>query len=244
MSTSTKTIAFFGASGGVGLAALKSSLAAGQQCIALCRTPSKLTSIFPPEQNPNLKIVKGDAHDLATVSECLRANEQSTQLVDMVVTTIGSKPTLTGGLEDPECCRKGAAILLEAISNLRDSGATGSPHIVMFSTTGISRFGRDYPLLLFPVYKWLLHVPHIDKRITEDRFVDSGLPFTIVRGSLLRTGETNKTVRVGVEDPKTGRESSAIGAFISREDAGKWVADKLILSKEKKYVNKLLMITT
>jgi hypothetical protein len=64
-----------------------------------------------------------------------------------------------------------------------------------------------------------------------------------VRASLLTTGETTKEVRVGIEDPKTGRESEAIGYFISREDSGKWVAENLILKTEEKYVDKIAMIT-
>jgi nucleoside-diphosphate-sugar epimerase len=240
--TNTKTVTFIGASGGVGLSALKHTLAAGHQCIALCRTPSKLTSIFPPESTPNLKVIEGNAHDVQAVSKCLLTEDG--KLVDLVLSTIGSRPNFRKmTIEDPECCRNGAAALLEALDNLQRDGATGSPHLITFSTTGISRFGRDYPLAVFPIYHWMLKVPHVDKRITEDRFSDSGRPFTIVRASLLTTGETTKEVRVGIEDPKTGRESEAIGYFISREDSGKWVAENLILKTEEKYVDKIAMIT-
>ncbi|KAJ5692288.1 hypothetical protein N7462_001711 [Penicillium macrosclerotiorum] len=243
MDPKTQTVAFFGASTGVGLAALKHSLEAGLQCIALCRTPAKLTAIFPEGSTPNLKIVKGDAHDITPVSECLRTKDG--KLVDMIISTIGSKPVLSKlSVEDPECCRKGAAIMIEAISQLRASGVTGNPHIVSFSTTGLSRFGRDVPYLMIPLYHVALKVPHEDKRIMEDRFVESGVTFTIVRGSLLTNGETTNTVRVGIEDPKTGRESSAIGYTISREDSGKWITENLILQKNEKYTNKILMITT
>lgn len=60
MGANSKTVAFFGASTGIGLSALKHTLAAGHNCIALCRTPSKLSAIFPPGV-PNLKIVEGNA---------------------------------------------------------------------------------------------------------------------------------------------------------------------------------------
>jgi hypothetical protein len=52
-----------------------------------------------------------------------------------------------------------------------------------------------------------------------------------------------KEIRVGIEDPKTGRESNAIGYTISREDAGKWIAESLILKRDAKYSNKIAMIT-
>ncbi|EPS26815.1 hypothetical protein PDE_01754 [Penicillium oxalicum 114-2] len=243
MDSAPKTIAFFGASNGVGLAALQHSLAAGIQCTALCRTPSKLETIFPADSTPNLRIIQGNAHDIQAVSDCIRADDGN--LVDMIITTLGSRPVMpTLRLEDPKCCRKGAATLTEAISQLRNQGAVGKPYIVLFSTTGISRYGRDYPLALFPIYGWLLKEAHTDKEITEQCIMESGEAFTIVRGSLLTNGETEKAVRVGIEDPQTGRESCAIGYFISREDSGRWVAENLIMKKPKEYENKILMITT
>jgi hypothetical protein len=108
----------------------------------------------------------------------------------------------------------------------------------------MSRFGRDYPLAMFPIYVWLLKAPHEDKQIMEDRFIASGETFTILRGSILNDGETTKTVRVGIEDPKAGRKSTAIGYFISREDSGRWITENLILKKTQEYENKILMITT
>ncbi|KAF7717037.1 Uncharacterized protein PECH_003147 [Penicillium ucsense] len=243
MTSLPQTIAFFGASGGVGLSALKHSLASGIQCTALCRTPSKLEALLPQESNPNLKIIQGDAHDINAVTQCIRNLDGN--LVDMIITTIGSRPVMpTMKIEDPNCCRNGAAALTEAISQLRSKGATGHPHIVLFSTTGISRYGRDYPLILYPIYKWLLEEAHEDKKITEDRFIESGETFTIIHGSLLTNGETQKEVQVGIEDPQTGRESAAIGYFISREDSGKWIADNIIKHNAEKYTNKIVMITT
>ncbi|KAJ5594385.1 uncharacterized protein N7459_000593 [Penicillium hispanicum] len=244
MSSSVKTVAFFGASAGVGHGALKHSLAAGHKCIALCRDPSKLTTIFPPESTPNLTVISGNAHDVEAVSKCLQPEERSGKLVDMVITTIGGRPIMHKmTVDDPNVCRKGAAALLEAIAQLRQKGATGNPQIVAFSTTGLSKFARDYPLLLTPVYTLMLKVPHEDKEIMEETFIQSGLPFTITRASLLTTGETDKPVRVGIEDPKTGIESKAIGYTISREDCGRWLCQNLISKEHPEYMNKILTIT-
>lgn len=100
---STKTVAFMGASTGIGLATLKHTLAAGHQCVALCRTPSKLTEILPPASNPNLRVIPGNAHDIDTVSELLRKDDGT--LVDIVVSTIGNKPDLSGMINaDPRRC--------------------------------------------------------------------------------------------------------------------------------------------
>ena len=73
--------------------------------------------------------------------------------------------------------------------------------------------------------------------------MESGEAFTIIRASLLVDGETKKEIRVGIEDPKTGRESEAIGYTISREDTGRWIADHLVLQSGGNYVNKIVMVT-
>ena len=242
MTTSHKTLAFLGASTGVGLSALKHTLAAGHRCIALCRTPSKLTAIFPPESTPNLQIIQGNAHDVAAVSQCLLAERG--KIVDAVITTIGGKfiPSKMT-IDDKEVCQKGMNTLLETLTQLRNGGANGKPHIVTMGTTGMSRFGRDYPLVTWPLYSLMLKVPHEDKVVSEDRLVASGETFTMVHASLLTDGETNKLIRVGIEDPKRGRESKAIGYTISREDTGRWIANNLVLKTETKYVNKIVVVT-
>jgi NAD(P)H-binding len=238
----TQTVAFFGASTGVGLATLQHSLSAGYQCTALCRTPSKLTSIFPAGTTPNLKIVEGNAHDTSAVSRCLQSEDG--KMVDQVVMTIGGKPVLAKmSFDDPDVCKKGMATLLESIVHLRSNGFRGRPYIIVCSTTGISRFGCDLPFVMAPLYQVALKTPHEDKRIMEDRLTASGENFTIVRPSLLTSGESNKKIRVGIEDPKTGRESEAIGYTISREDAGKWFAENLVEKSFAKYLNKIVMIT-
>jgi hypothetical protein len=108
---------------------------------------------------------------------------------------------------------------------------------------GLSRFGRDVPLAVVPLYHIMLKVPHEDKVIMEDRLVASQEAYTIVRASLLTDGESTKETRVGIEDPKTGRDSKAIGYSISREDTGEWIAENLVLMRDAKYSNKIATIT-
>ena len=242
MATQHKTVTFLGASTGVGLSALKHTLAAGHQCIALCRVPSKLTAIFPPETTQNLRIIQGNAHDVAAVSKCLVF--QKGKLVDEIISTIGGKFIMSKlTIDDSNVCRKGMTTLLEALAQLRRDGATGRPHIVVCGTTGMSRFGRDLPYAMMPLYHILLKVPHEDKKDMEEQLVASGEAFTIIHASWMVDGERNREIRVGIEDPKTGRESVAIGYTISREDAGKWVADNLVLQLDVRYVNKIVMVT-
>ncbi|KAF5623304.1 transcription factor [Fusarium tjaetaba] len=240
--SSPKTIAFFGASTGVGLSALKHSLAAGHNCVALCRIPAKLEAQVSPKTHSNLRIVEGNAHDIKAVASCLKKDDGS--IVDAIVSTIGGKPIIYKmTIDDPNCCRIGMSVLLDALAQIRAEGAVGRPHITVFSTTGMSDFGRDYPLLLYPIYAIALKVPHEDKKIMETKLSDSGEDFTIVRGSLLVDGESETPVRVGIEDPKNGLESLEIGYTISREDAGKWLADNLLVKMRAEYMNKIASIT-
>lgn len=134
-------------------------------------------------------------------------------------------------------------VLVAAVDKLRDGGAAGGPYIIACSTTGMSEFGRDIPVAMVPLYKVLLRGPHADKRVMQDHLTRSGYGYTIVQPSWLVNGETRREVRVGVEDPKTGPEAQAIGYTISREDAGRWFAENLVLDSNPRYLNKIAKIT-
>ncbi|RYO73619.1 hypothetical protein DL766_000510 [Monosporascus sp. MC13-8B] len=270
---SKKTIAFFGATGGCALSTLRYSLAAGHTCIALCRTPSKLTGRFPSAQYSNLTVVQGNAHDADAVARCLvvpsdpsdRTNP-GTRLVDTIVFSIGGAfiwSRLT--LDDPHVCERGIAAVLEAIGTVRarfsassspspQQGVTGwRPTIIAVSTTGISRAGRDIPLLMVPLYHALLRVPHADKRALEDRLVargssggDCDYDYVVVRPSLLTDGaKPERDIRVGVEDLHAEVfESRETGNVIAREDVGRWIFEELVEGDgRKRYHGKAVSIT-
>ncbi|KAL2195350.1 hypothetical protein P885DRAFT_62109 [Corynascus similis CBS 632.67] len=249
ISASSKTILFLGATGGVGLSALRRSLAANHTCIALCRTPSNLTSqLVPQGETPpaNLHIVQGDAHDAAVIARCLSpttAADRPGGPVDTVVFSIGARPTLRG-MSDPHVCERGITALLAA---LRERKEQKKVRLMVVSTTGISDVARDIPLAMVPLYKVGLHTAHIDKRAMERLVIASGdvTDWTIVRGSLYTNGPaTEGRVRVGIEDPVRGvlETKPAIGYTISREDVGKWVFDECIQGSDK-WVGKAAMIT-
>ncbi|EEY23471.1 fungal specific transcription factor domain-containing protein [Verticillium alfalfae VaMs.102] len=208
----SKTVAFLGASSGVGLATLRATLAAGHRAIALCRTPANLTAHLPLDAHPNLRIVAGNAHDAAAVAQVLQ--KDATHLVDTVIFTIGAR--MKGlSFEDPHVCENGIKALLGALTRLRADGLGGRPRLVVCSTTGISRHARDVPLLMVPLYRLALAVPHVDKRAMEVLLEGGGEDFTVVRCSLFVGAASDATIRVGVEDPVAGTESTAIGPFRS-----------------------------
>ncbi|KAL2127026.1 hypothetical protein VTI74DRAFT_11444 [Chaetomium olivicolor] len=243
-----KTTLFLGATGGCGLSALRRSLAAGHTCIALCRTPFRLSSQFPDNCPPsNLHIIQGNAHDASVLMSCLVTPSDPHRLVDNIVFSIGARPTLTG-MSDPHVCENGMSALLTALRRCREEkGAAGRPYIVAVSSTGISTVARDVPIAMVPLYKLLLHKPHVDKKAMEKLLVQSGEEWTLVRGSLYTDGpETEGLVREGMEDPVEGVvESKAVGYTISREDVGKWVFENCLQTREGagRWVGKAAMIT-
>ena len=160
------TIAFIGASGGCGLAALQRAVAAGHTCVALCRKPAKMDAHFP-SRPPNLVVLAGNAHDADAVAACLVRPDDGSRLVDAVHVSVGGQLDLkTRTLDDPDVCKKATECVLSALATLRDqhrsqgegqgedqAQAPHRPLLTVISTTGVSRFGRDVPLAMLPMYK-------------------------------------------------------------------------------------------
>lgn len=245
MSTTTtpKAVLFLGATGGCGFSTLRRSLEAGHTCIALCRTPSKLSAKLPAELRNKVKLEQGNAHDASAVARCLINPSDPSRVVDMVITSIGGAFSFKTGIDDAHVCEKGAKALLEALERVRKSGATGSPRIVGVSSTGISDAGRDIPLLMVPLYKGLLAVPHKDKKMLEELLVGSGEQWTIVRPAFLTDGPAVGKVRAGVEDLVAHKfEKKEIGYTISREDVGKWMFENLVEERDAKWVRKAVTL--
>lgn len=231
MTSSPKAIFFLGATGGCAFAALVQSLAAGYKCIALCRDPSRLTAKLSPEQQQQVQIRQGNAHDAEVVRSCLVHPSDPSRLVDHVVSSIGNPMTWEGIIHpDRDVCSKGMVVLLGVIAELRKQGVTGRPRTVAVSSTGLSEIARDVPLAMVPLYRMILAPAHRDKRGMEAALFASGEDWTVVRPSALTGGEGGKRpVRAGLEDPVARTvESKAVGYTISREDVGRWVFDNII----------------
>ncbi|KAG9686505.1 hypothetical protein KCU95_g7764, partial [Aureobasidium melanogenum] len=237
----SRSIAFLGATGGCAGACLVAALNDGYTCRALVRIPSKLTTTLDAQGVPkpslaNLEIMQGNAKDINSVKKLLQT---STGIVDTIVFGVGAAPKLRlhimpVTLDDPNLCRTAMATLLSALSELK---ATTKPRLLVISTTGISRGPRDIPFLYIPLYRLLLHVPHIDKRVMEqlvweqkdkpaaERVIGE---FAIVRPTLLMDGNG-----VGIDSVRYGLESDpALGWTIDRKDVGNWLFEKGIKPAE------------
>ncbi|KAJ9636687.1 hypothetical protein H2201_008367 [Coniosporium apollinis] len=279
MSSTKPTLAFFGATGGCASATLALALKAGYTVTALARTPSKLTTLLTsthgiPQHvlDSNLTIVEGNIKDIATVKKTLVSKDG--RIVDIIVSGIGGTPTLQWSLlrpvtlTDPNICESAAATILAALRELRqtrrddpfqsqgEKGAQG-PMYIAISTTGVSAKQRDVPFLIYPLYHWLLQVPHADKRAMELVLIadaSSTSPaigdYAIVRPTLLTDGPAKgtETVRVGWEYPGEKHEEAepapgpALGYSVSRADVGAWIFEQLVEGKGK-WGNKCVTLT-
>ncbi|GKZ21782.1 hypothetical protein AbraIFM66951_008753 [Aspergillus brasiliensis] len=232
------TVAFFGATGGCANACLALALQAGYHCSALARSPSKLHNLLQQLKVPEsaiakyLTVIEGDIYDLQAVQKTLNLDGRP---VDLIVSGLGGKPRFEYGikatLDNPTICQDGIRTILSAARSCAQK-----PRIVIISTTGLSDT-RDVPLMMMPLYHWLLKVPHEDKKVMED-LVEAEMQqkpageeeepaidgYLMVRPSLLTNGEGS-----GLSKIRTGTDQNpAVGYTISRRDVGLWIFEKVI----------------
>lgn len=184
---------------------------------------------------------------MEAIKNCIVSPHDATSFVDFVISTIGAWFELRKmTLEDVHACEHGMAVLLNAIKTLRtERGVSGRPRVIGQSSTGISKFGRDTPLIIYPIYKGLLSTPHQDKRALEELLFNSGEEWTVLRASFLTNGKETSgvAIKVDVEDPVSGVDSLAIGYTISREDVRRWMFENILNCSNDKYVHKVATIT-
>ena len=250
-------VAFFGATGDCAGHCLAHALKAGYDCVALARTPAKLTKsmkdkgVSSEALDQHLTILEGNVKDFEAVKQALQINGQ---VVDTVISGIGGAPVLQWSLftpatlADPTICQDAGETILQALAQLKPRT---KPVLINVSTTGIPPKGkpRDVPWLYAVLYPWLGHVMHEDKRIMEQRLAESmQLPetqrslraYVNVKPSLLMDGEGRglQAIRQGID------EEPAIGYTIQREDVGLFIFERLIKAGVKReWVNKSVSIT-
>ncbi|KFY68178.1 hypothetical protein V496_01245 [Pseudogymnoascus sp. VKM F-4515 (FW-2607)] len=235
-----KGIAFFGATGGCAGACLARCLEAGYTCSALVRNPQKLIDLLathdisPETISSHLTVITGNVKDPINVSQTILPTTA------IIVSGIGVSPVWKQGgwfpiLDDWTICQDGVSTILDVLRLRRNADL--KPLLVIISTTGISKFGRDIPLPMVPLYHYMLSVPHKDKEAMELIIVDAMNNekgndaimggYVIVRPSLLTNGPVCEgAVRADVEDGDVAK--NAIGYTISRKDVGGYIFEEVV----------------
>ncbi|KAF2163284.1 hypothetical protein M409DRAFT_26326 [Zasmidium cellare ATCC 36951] len=234
---SIRTIAFFGATGGCANSCLYKTIEQGMNAIVLARSPEKLkgqlegrkTSREAIEQR--LEIVEGDVRDVKAVGKVLENNGRG---VDIVISGIGGVPTPQFSLmrpltmTDPNIWGDAIDCILSVMAH---STLTKHPLLVVISGNGVRNDGpRDYPLMLTPLYRWLLTDIYDDKRRMEASLTKTRPAggFVIVRASPLTDG-TSKGLEV---IQKGTMQQPVLGYSISRDDVGLWIFENLVRQQE------------
>ena len=252
-----RALAFFGATGDCAGYCLANALKAGYDCVALARTPTKLTQSMKDKGvssdilDQHLTIVPGDVKDIEAVKKALQLHGK---VVDTIISGIGPTPkfqwSLTApiSLEDLTICQSAMRTILRALTNLQP---INKPLLLNVSTTGIWPTGapRDIPFAYILLYKWFLHVPHEDKRAMGQELADHlALPesergiraYVTVKPTLLMSGESKglDSVLQGIE------EKPAIGYTIRRHDVGLFMFERMVKTGvEDAWLNKSVTLT-
>ncbi|KAK4502492.1 hypothetical protein PRZ48_005917 [Zasmidium cellare] len=234
---STRTIAFFGATGGCANPCLAKTIEEGFNAIALVRSPAKLKNqlkertISGDVLDQRLIIVEGDVRDAEAVGKVL---ENSGKGVDVVISGIGGVATPQFSLlrpltmTDPNICGDAIDCVLSVMAQ---SKLPNQPLLVVISGNGVRNDGpRDYPLLLTPLYRWLLTDIYDDKRRMEASLMKAKPVggFVIVRASPLTHGPSK-----GLEAIRQGTmQQPVLGYGISRDDVGLWLFENVVRQQE------------
>jgi hypothetical protein len=213
------------------------------------RNASKLTTLLetahgvtPALIAKNLSIIVGNVKDPAVVTQTLfptvlnPSDPKGNHAVDIIVSGIGCYPVRKPGhllprQEDPTLCRDAVATILAV---LRARPALVKPALIMISTVGVSRHGRDIPVLLKPVYA-MIHEAHEDKKAMEDLAIQAVTEhpapigrYFVVRPTLLTNGRAKglERVRFDVEDGAVAKK--AVGWTIARAEVGRFMFERIV----------------
>ncbi|KAH7239889.1 hypothetical protein B0J15DRAFT_569377 [Fusarium solani] len=257
--------AFIGAAGATLSHVLTWTLLAGHNAAALVRDASKLRKILTSNNvseeilQAQLVIVEGSSRDVTAVSNLLRHEP------DIIFTGITSLPSFHWNplrpisMQDSTITGDSAATVVESLRELKASNAiSNSPIFVPISSTGHGK-QRDQPLLLIPLYLWLLPVAQADtavlERVVREAATQDNSPlggYVMLRPPLLTHGREKGTasLRVGwvweddmyknADEVERGVE---VGYTISRGDLARWIFEQLVEGDIKKWEGKCINIT-
>ncbi|KAL9553386.1 hypothetical protein PS6_003988 [Mucor atramentarius] len=174
-------VAVFGGSKGCSRAMVLQGLEQGEhQFKLLIRNPDNAD--YTQDQKSKLSIVKGDALDAEAVKKTL-------QDTDVIVYSIGSAFDFKKmDMVNPGLCHDTMSVLLKVLQNLPEDERP--KRLVVVSTTGLDNM-KEVPYLFQPLYHFILHAPHKDKKEMEKLVVEenTSVPdWIIVRPSLLTDG--------------------------------------------------------
>ena len=174
-----------------------------------------------------LHVVQGDIRDIEAVKRTLRLEHD---YASIVISTFGGQAsfqlsTFSLTMDDPRTCTDGLKVILLA---LRELDLPLKPRLIALSSMGVVA-ERDFPILLYPVCKWILSEVLDDKRHMEANLADKdqrvGISSSvIVRAPALTNAKSRGIAAIRAE---TGKERS-FGDSIARNDVAEFIFELLI----------------
>ncbi|KAI8637574.1 hypothetical protein BD408DRAFT_424278 [Parasitella parasitica] len=218
-------VAVFGGSKGCSRAMVVQGLEKGEhEFKLLLRNPD--IADYTQDQKSKLTIIKGDALDAKTVKETV-------QNTDVIIYSIGSAFDFKKmDMVNPGLCHDTMALLLQVLQALPQNERP--KRLVAVSTTGLDNM-IEVPYLFYPLYRFVLHAPHQDKKELEKLVVakNSSVPdWIIIRPSLLTDGNLRGKYKsdVGIS-----------GYTISRQDVGHFLLNQCLVSTT--WIHKKVVVT-
>ena len=184
-------ILIFGATGGTGRELVEQALGLGHQVTAVARNPEKVSRT----QNSNLKVIKADVLDPASVRAAVSG-------YDAVIMAVGAGPSRTTVREE------GTRNIVSAMEE------AGAMRLICLSSLGVgeSRSNLGFFTRYIVVGIFLRHA-FADHAKQETVVKQSALDWTIVRPPHLKDGE-----RTGVYQHGFATEGADIKGWITRAD--------------------------
>ncbi|KAF9648443.1 hypothetical protein BDM02DRAFT_3096423 [Thelephora ganbajun] len=166
MSLENTTVLVFGGSRNIGYLSSLRLLGHGATVVFLLRNPKTFDDdavIKPYLDSGKAIVVNGDALSADDVASAWKKAAQVTGRVDFVIFSVGGTPkiTLTHGavIEPRNLCTQSTLNVLCDMPHLEQE-----PKFIFVSSTGLTKASHEHlPILLKPLYSWLLKPPHVDK---------------------------------------------------------------------------------
>ncbi|KXS20223.1 NAD(P)-binding protein [Gonapodya prolifera JEL478] len=171
--------AVIGATRGVGLEFVLSSLSSSHDVNLLARNPANLPEAVT--KNPRASVIKGDVMDAETVENVVKGT-------DAVFVALGAHRSPD---YDRQICSKGTSVVLEAMKKL------GVSKIVCVSSLGASESWDTIPYLMRPIMSFFLSTSLLDKSLQESLIRSSSLPYVILRPPFLTDSPAKGKYKVG-----------------------------------------------
>jgi hypothetical protein len=206
-----------------------------------------------------LIVTEGSSRDVKTVVRLLRSDPE---LIFSGITSLPKfsiNPFRPIGMQDATITGDSAIAIINALRELRSTGRiSNSPLYIPISSTGHGS-QRDQPLLLIPLYLWLLPIAQEDTAVLEKvvreaaNEADSPLGgYVMLRAPLLTHGKMKgrESVRVGwiwedevFKNQDEEEQGIKIGWTISRLDLAKWMFEELVQGDAYKWKGKCVYLT-